>query len=164
MSMRSLCHKPALLLVILVACAGTATAAGPNAFRAHLSGAAQVVPIETQAQGQAIFRLSADGQELWYQLIVANIDGVLMAHIHLAAPDANGPIVAWLYPDAPPPAPISGDLNGILAQGTITADDLVGPLSGNTMIDLIQAIRAGNTYVNVHTQEYPPGEIRGQIF
>jgi len=161
MSMRSVCQKPALLLVILVACAGTATAAEPKNFRAHLSGAAQV---ETQAQGQAIFRLSADGQELWYQLIVANIDGVFMAHIHLAPPDQNGPVVVWLYPDAPPPAPISGDLNGILAQGTITADDLVGPLSGNTMIDLIEAIRAGNTYVNVHTQEYPPGEIRGQIF
>ena len=150
------------LLIALVATVGTAAAASPN-FRAHLSGSD--AGVETLAQGQAIFQFSKDGSELHYKLIVDNIENVWMAHIHLAnEPGGNGPPVVWLYPDAPPPAPISGDLNGILAQGTITADDLVGPLSGNTMIDLIEAIRAGNTYVNVHTQEYPPGEIRGQIF
>ena len=149
---------------LLISASVTAAAGNSGNFRAHLNGKSQVVDVETKAQGQAIFRLSADGMSLNYKLIVANIDGVFMAHIHLAPPDENGPVVAWLYPDAPPPAPISGDLNGILAEGTITAEDLVGPLSGNTLIDLIEAIESGNTYVNVHTAENRGGEIRGQIF
>ena len=154
----------ALALALLISGGVTSAAGKSENFRAHLNGDAQVVDVKTKAQGQAIFRLSDDGMTLYYKLIVANIDGVFMAHIHLAPPDENGPVVVWLYPDAPPPAPISGDLHGTLAEGTITADDLVGPLSGNTLIDLIEAIKSGNTYVNVHTAENRGGEIRGQIF
>ena len=156
--------KLALVLALSISSGVTAAAGKSENFRAHLNGDAQVVDTDTKAQGQAIFRMSSDGMALHYKLNVANIDGVFMAHIHLAPPDENGPVVAWLYPDAPPPAPISGDLHGTLAEGTITAEDLVGPLSGNTLIDLIEAIKSGNTYVNVHTAENPGGEIRGQIF
>ena len=55
-------------------------------------------------------------------------------------------------------------VNGNLAIGTLTAADLIGPLSGLTLSDLLAEIEAGNTYVNVHTQAHPTGEIRGQIF
>jgi hypothetical protein len=149
-------------LALLISGGVTAAAGNSQNFRAHLNAAGGV---DTQAQGEAIFRLSADGTTLNYKLIVANIDGVFMAHIHWApVPGGNGPPVVWLYPDAPPPAPISGDLHGILAEGTITAADLVGPLSGTTLFDLIEEIKSGRTYVNVHTAAYPAGEIRGQIF
>jgi CHRD domain len=50
-----------------------------------------------------------------------------------------------------------------IAQGTITAGKLVGPLKGKTIDDLVEQIRAGKTYVNVHTKEHPDGEIRGTI-
>jgi hypothetical protein len=72
-------------------------------FRAHLSGDEEVPAVDTRAQGQAIFQLSRDGMTLHYKLIVANIEDVLMAHIHLAPAGENGPIVVWLYPSAPPP-------------------------------------------------------------
>ena len=63
---------------------------------------------------------------------------------------------------------------GIIATGTIRASDLVGPLQGMTLADLISAMRAGNTYANVHTDDgvappntgpgdFPGGELRGQI-
>jgi hypothetical protein len=133
-------------------------------FRTHLSGAQEVPPAETNATGQAIFQLRKNGTELHYKVIVANIENVTMAHIHLAPAGVNGPVVAWLYPSGPPPQLIPGPFNGVLAQGVITSTNLVGPLLGESLSDLMDAIIAGNAYVNVHTQQFPGGEIRGQIW
>jgi hypothetical protein len=152
----------ALLLAVLPALGQTV---GQRTFVAHLTGAAEVAdpPVETRATGQAIFRLSRDGTELDYRLIVANIEDVTMSHIHLAPAGANGPVAAWLYPDGPPPQLLPGRSSGVLAVGTIRAEDLVGPLAGMDLDDLVDALRAGDAYVNVHTSAYPAGEIRGQI-
>ena len=129
----------------------------------HLTGAEEVPPADTRAQGQAFFRLSADGTMLAYTLIVANIENVLMAHIHLEVPGENGPVVAWLYPSGPPPQLIAGRSQGVLARGVLTDASLVGPLAGMTLDDLLAEIAAGNAYVNVHTSQYPGGEVRGQL-
>ncbi|MBI2868262.1 MAG: CHRD domain-containing protein [Chloroflexi bacterium] len=128
-------------------------------FTANLSGAEEVPAADTLARGQAIFQPSADGTELKYRLIVANIENVLQAHIHLGPAGVNGPVVAFLYG----PAPIPGRFSGVLAQGTITAGDLVGPLAGQPLSELLDAMAAGNTYANVHTTQFPGGEVRGQI-
>jgi hypothetical protein len=132
-------------------------------FRAHLSSDQEVPPNESMATGQAIFQLSKDGESLSYKVIVANIENVLMAHIHMAPAGQNGGVVAWLYPAGPPPALIPGTTNGILAEGEITAANLTGALAGMELKDLLDAMEWGNTYVNVHTSMYPGGEIRGQI-
>lgn len=132
-------------------------------FRTHLQGDNEVPAVETNAQGQAKFKVSKDGNSISYKLIVSNIENVLMAHIHNASAGENGGVVVWLYPASPPPAPIDGRFQGVLAEGTITADDLVGALEGQSLDDLIEEMEAGNTYVNVHTEQNPPGEIRGQI-
>jgi hypothetical protein len=133
-------------------------------FRAHLSGDQEVPPNESIAQGQAIFQLSKDGTELKYKLIVANLENLHMAHIHLAPMGSNGGVVVWLYPSAPPAVMLPGTTNGVLAEGVITNANLVGALAGQPLSALITAMSQGNTYVNVHTSAYPPGEIRGQIF
>jgi hypothetical protein len=148
-----------LALLLLVALPVGAQA--QNHFRAHLSQEYPDRP--TLAQGQTIFRLSSDGTELYYKLIVANLHDTTMAHIHLGSPADVGPVVAWLYPDGPPPQLIPGRFSGVLAEGTITADDLVGPLAGHSLEHLLDQMRAGNTYVNVHTLTFPPGEIAGSI-
>ncbi len=150
-------------LILLLVAVGPVSAAADSHFRAQLSGAQEVPPVETLSRGQAIFRMSRDGNELHFKLIVANLRDVRMAHIHLAQAGVNGPVVAWLYPGGPPPVEIPGRFSGVLAEGTITAADLVGPLAGMTLGDLADAMRAGDTYVNVHTAAYPGGEIRGQI-
>jgi hypothetical protein len=48
-------------------------------------------------------------------------------------------------------------------MGTITANGLTGDLMGKSLNDLVQIIKAGDAYVNVHTDANPDGEIRGQI-
>jgi hypothetical protein len=163
MKARRLSSFIGLALVLTLMLLATPAAAGPRNFRAHLNGAQEVPPADTRAQGQAIFRLSKDGESLHYKLIVANIENVTMAHIHLAPAGVNGPVVAWLYPAGPPPQLIEGRFNGVLAEGVITAADLVGPLAGADLGDLVDEIVAGNTYVNVHTSQFPGGEVRGQI-
>ena len=151
-----------LALTLVLGTAAAAAAMNRN-FVAHLSGDGEVPPVDTLAQGQAIFHLSKDGTELEYKLIAANIENILQAHIHLAPAGVNGPVVAWLYPSAPPATLIPGRFSGVLAQGTITAADLVGPLAGAELSDLIAAMSSGAAYVNVHTTQYPGGEVRGQI-
>jgi hypothetical protein len=136
---------------------------GGRAFLAHLSGDAEVPPVDTRASGQATFQLSHDGTQLQYELVVANIENVTQAHIHIAPAGANGPVTAWLYPPGPPAQLIPGRSNGVLAEGVITAENLVGPLAGQSLADLVALMRSGDTYVNVHTSQWPGGEIRGQI-
>jgi hypothetical protein len=128
-------------------------------FTAHCNGDQEVGPVDTNAQGQATFHLSADGSELSYKLIVANIEDVFASHIHMAPVGVNGGVVAFLYGGGL----IPGRTNGVLSEGTITDADLLGALNGMTVSDLVDAIEAGNTYVNVHTISTPSGEIRGQI-
>ncbi len=136
----------------------------PMNFTAHLSGDQEVDPVVTDATGQAVFQLSKDGSSLSYKLIVANIDNVRMAHIHLAPAGQNGGVVVWLYPSGPPPILIEGTFNGVLAEGVITDANVVDPPNIDlTLADVVDAMMAGNAYVNVHTLAFPGGEIRGQI-
>ncbi len=132
-------------------------------FRANLSGDQEVPPRETLAVGEAIFQLSSDGNELSYKLIVANLDNITMSHIHVAPAGVNGGIVVWLYPVTPPALLLPGTTNGILQQGVITKDKLVGALAGHELSDLVDLMIAEGTYVNVHTSQFGGGEIRGQI-
>ncbi len=163
-------------------------AAGGNSdsnLGTHLTGAEEVfrpatpdapTPADSRAQGQAIFRVSDDGTSIDYKLIVANIENVFMAHIHMAPVGSNGGIVVWLYPStAVAPGPVGqGRIDGVIAEGTITAANLVGPLAGHPLADLLAAIQSGNAYVNAHTNDgvaptntgpgdFPGGEIRGQL-
>jgi hypothetical protein len=160
-------HRGAVVVALLalsVLVAGNVEAGDKKNFAAHLNGAKQVPsPVDTQAQGQAIFKLKADGTELHYKLIVANIEDVIMAHIHLGAADENGPVAVWLYPDGPPPQQIPGRFDGVLAEGVITDASIVPGVPLTSLADLIDVIRAGGAYVNLHTVANPPGEIRGQI-
>ena len=61
--------------------------------------------------------------------------------------------------NVPQTAPLTVSEKTILAEGTFTAANV----TGISFADLLAAIRAGNTYVNVHTTAFPGGEIRGQL-
>jgi hypothetical protein len=142
---------------------GLAVGAVNRNYSVHATGALEVPPNDSRGQGQAIFHVAKDGQSIAYKLIVANIQNVTQAHIHRGPAGANGPVVVWLYPAAPPAQLIPGRTQGILGEGTITAASLVGPLAGASLQDLIDDLNSGNAYVNVHTSQFPGGEIRGNF-
>ena len=151
--------------------AGSIALAADSTYNAHLKGRHEEPARETRAAGNAVFHLSDDGTELEYKLIVANIENVVAAHIHIGAEGVNGPVVAFLVSGD---APGEGRIQGPIATGTIDAGDLIGPLGGQPLSALVAAIEAGNAYVNVHTNDgvlpdntgpgdFPGGEIRGQM-
>ena len=152
-----------LVFVLGLVAVGVATAGMNGHWRTHPTGDGEVPPNASPAQAQANFKRSDDGLSLSYKLNVANIENVTQAHIHMAPAGVNGPIVAWLYPSAPPAQLIAGRSSGTLGEGTITAASLVGPLAGQPLAALVNAIDAGTAYVNVHTSQFPPGEIRGNL-
>ena len=162
----------AVAVTLALGLAAPSVSAQPSTFRAVLSGADEVPARDTLGRGFASFQLSPDGTELQYRLVVANIENVVAAHIHVGPEGVNGPVVAFLFG---PAAPGEGRIQGVIAEGTITGANLTGPLAGEPLSTLVDALEAGNTYVNVHTNDgvapidtgpgdFPGGEIRGQIF
>lgn len=162
----------------------TASAGPADQLGTHLTGAEEVftgapTPASSLAQGEAVFHVRANGASVDFRLIASNIDNVIMAHIHCGPAGANGPIRMWLSPVIGPtgaPGPNgSGAHDGVLAFGTFSPVGVMCPASavGQDM-PLLDAMRAGLTYVNVHTNDgidptntgpgdFPGGEIRGQL-
>jgi hypothetical protein len=132
-------------------------------FQTHLNGDEETPPNNSRAQGQAVFFLNEDGTSLIYKLNVSNIQNVTQAHIHMGPKAVIGGVVVWLYPSAPPSVLIPGRSQGTLGSGVITDASVVGALAGQGLAGLLTQMRAGNTYVNVHTTQLPVGEVRGQI-
>lgn len=124
-------------------------------FNTQLSGDQEVPSVMTQARGVANFQFS---KNLSFQVNVANLENVRFAHIHLGKPSENGPVVVNLKGDR-----IDGAVNGVYAKGEIMPGNLVGPLLGGDLTILMEAFRTGNAYVNVHTDKFPGGELRGNI-
>jgi len=135
------------------------------AYVAAMVGCQEIPPVSTSAQGIAVFQPSPDGSTLNYAVWVFDITNVDEAHIHIAPRGQAGPIGVWLYPSPATQQPkvITGRFDGLLAQGTITSANLVGPLAGMTVSNLIQQLQSGNAYANVHTVQNPAGEIAGPI-
>jgi CHRD domain len=97
-----------------------------------------------------------------YTINVTDIENVTAAHIHSGQVGENGPVVVTLFKeDSPTPIMMTGEV--LLSEGNITATNLEGPMAGKILSDLTSAMRNEQTYVNVHTQQNPDGEIRGQI-
>ena len=149
-----------LYLIIFLLAVGLATTvfAAQKSFKAMLSGSECVPAVETTAKGDATFTLSKDGKELNYHVTVSDIEDVTAAHIHLGKKGKNGPPVALITSEKK-----TGKFSGTLAEGAITEKELMGSLMGKSVKDLVKQIKKGNAYLNVHTEKFPNGEIRGLI-
>jgi hypothetical protein len=128
-------------------------------FVTELTGFEEVPPVNnTSAIGVAEFKLGQDN--IMYTVNVTDIENVTAAHIHSGQVGENGPIVITLFKEDTPTTAMT---TGVLSEGNITATNLEGPMAGQLLSNLISAMRNDQTYVNVHTQQNPNGEIRGQI-
>ena len=127
----------ALAVLALVACA---TTTGGNRVNVTLSGAEEVPPVSTAARGSGSFSIGADGA-VSGSVTTTGVQGT-MAHIHMAPRGQNGPVIV--------PLTKSGDTYTAPAGAKLTPEQLT-------------AFRAGNLYVNVHSEANKGGEVRGQL-
>ena len=127
-------------------------------FTVQLSGDKEVPPVNTNAVGTGIFKFNNKISELDFHVNVAKLEDVRFAHIHIGKKDSNGPVIAFLRHDK-----VEGPVNGVYAKGTICSEDLLGIMLGGDLLILKEAMRTGNAYVNIHTDTWPSGEIRGQF-
>ena len=161
-------------LALAAALGGLVAVAQANpVYKASMDGAQNLPePIETDATGAIVFDVTPDGSSITYTLTVAHLTNASAADVHLGGPSQNGPVVARLYPNGSTAK--KGEFSGVLVEGRLTGADLIGPLTGAPLADLIEELKAGNVYVNVHTNDgvEPPnsgpgdfrlGEIRGQL-
>ena len=147
------------VLVLLSAAACTKGSDNLTIFQATLVGANEVPARGTAADGAV--GLNVDGTTVHYTIEVNGITGVTGSHIHSGAAGVNGPIRIALYPRPGVnfATTATGAVNGILIEGSFTSTDVVGV----TFDQLVEQMRAGTAYANVHTSTFPGGEIRGQV-
>ncbi len=126
-----------------------------GAFRATLSGDAEVPPVATDGHGNVVITANPSGVR--YTLVVNDLQDVVAAHIHCASEGANGPVGVTLFSGAP----VTRD--GVLVQAPLSDVNPGNACGWTGLNDLIEAMDAGNTYVNVHTLSNLPGEVRGQL-
>ena len=125
-----------LAVLALVACATT----GGNRVNVSLSGAEEVPPVSTAARGSGSFTVGADGA-VSGSVTTTGVKGT-MAHIHMAPRGQNGPVIV--------PLTKSGDTYTTPAGAKLTDAQMA-------------AFRAGNLYINVHSDANKGGEVRGQL-
>ena len=174
--------KKFLLVALTVPAFSFALAASDDdadMFSARLRGLNEVPPVATAASGSFSATLSSDGTTLTYEETYTNLNApILFSHIHFGLPrEATGIMVFLCGPAAgapggppagtPNPPPCQGTTSGTVT-GSVTAANVIGPNAqgitpGADFAKVVQALREGAAYVNVHTTRSPSGEIRGQV-
>ena len=113
---------------------------GSNAIGVKLSGAEEVPPVSTSASGSGSIRVAEDGS-VSGSVSTTGVQGT-MAHIHQGAKGANGPVIV--------PLTKNGDTYTVPANAKLNAAQM-------------SALKSGGLYVNVHSDKYKGGEVRGQL-
>ncbi len=153
-------------MVLAVQGCGDDKTAKPVQFAAPaMVGSLEVPGNSSTGTGQFVMTVNPAMTEAQFTLTVNGLNNVFQAHLHQGAPGTNGPIFLWLYPQPTPqvagPAN-AGPTNGQIAFNTAHASDLVGPMAGKTIADLVAAVQAGQVYINVHTSGAGLGIPSGQ--
>lgn len=137
-------------------------------FTATLDEGQAVPPTASSATGTATLTLNAAQDTLTYSITLVGVDldgnqtaspddDVVAMHFHNAPPGVNGAVVFGLIS----PNHDTDDLVIDPVAGTLTGaweDTDTNPLSAQ-----LADLKAGNLYLNVHTEAFSAGEIRGQV-
>jgi hypothetical protein len=166
--------------IAVVALVSASTVLGAQGFKKigeFLTGYEEVPSVSTNASGTFNARISKDGSRIDWELTYSDLEGaVQQAHIHFGQKGVNGGISVFLctnlgngpvgiQPCPASPATISGTILAADVSPNIPATAAARTQGINTgeIDELIAAIRAGATYVNVHSTTWPGGELRSQI-
>ena len=133
-------------------------------FSASLSGANEVPPINTAGTGN--FEMAIQQGTITFSLTFSDLSSSLtVAHLHFAPSKVAGGVMIFLCGgggQAACPAATSGSITG-----TITAANVTGPggqgIAAGDLDSALEAVREDLAYANMHTTNFPGGEIRGQV-
>jgi hypothetical protein len=157
--MKKFLFATALALEFLAA---TGAARADLIFVAHLSGPGENPPTSSPALGLATYDLNTAETAINFTIMFGTDAGgppltspLAAGHIHFGMPGTNGPVILP-FPGLP-----AGSTSGTFS-GTLTAANLTPAAPILTFADAVAALKAGNTYTNLHTANFPGGEIRGQ--
>ena len=120
------------------------------------------VPVNTStAVGNVTFLVSRDGSYGEYSVEVSGLTGGIRGgHFHRAAAGVNGPVILSFFfngDGSPNNAPVPGTTD-------LEINKAIGRTTTKAQLDsILTDLRAGNIYANVHTPNFPGGEIRGQM-
>jgi CHRD domain len=172
-------RKLALATVLAVAIAlgsllgmqGFAGSGKANVSADLLTGYQEATPagVATDATGTFDATIDDGAGTITYRLTYQNLTGpALFSHIHFGNRFDSGGVSVFLCGGGPQNITCpAGTTSEAVVTGTLTANDVIGPTSQGIGVHefgkLVDAIRAGATYVNVHSPMFPMGEIRGQI-
>jgi len=136
-------------------------------FRARLSGFQENPTLSSPGKGEFVAKVSSN--EISYRLVYWDLPTkVTQAHLHLGAKAVNGGIAAFLCGPQPQAGnkPECTSPSGVVT-GTIVASDIIGPngqgIAPGEFAEVVRALRNEVIYANVHTEQFPAGEIRGQV-
>ena len=167
-----------LAVIALVSATSVVLAQGGFRKISELLNSYEEVPsVSSTGNGEFNARISNDGSRIDWELSYSDLEGaVQQAHIHVGNKGVNGGISVFLctnlgngpagmQPCPAPPATISGTIFAADVSPNIPATAAARTQGVNTgeIGELIRAMRAGATYVNVHSTLWPGGEIRSQI-
>jgi hypothetical protein len=128
-------------LLAAIALALGAEAAVAKDIKVNLTGSEETPPVTTSASGIGTIKVAKD-KSVSGSIKTSGVDGIA-AHIHVGAPGQSGPPIITLTKGS---------------DGTWTV-----PAGSKLTDDQYQSFKSGNLYVNVHSAEHKPGEIRGQL-
>ena len=165
-----------ILTAVMAGLLATAAATNAEEIKADLTGNEEVPVVSTVARGEFHGRINPGDESIDYVLFYFGLQGKVttQAHIHVAQSGVNGGIVFWFCQSTsnrgPAGTPDCTNGSGIFT-GTINASSIVAigganvgqQIGANQLAKVIDAIRDGNAYANVHTDLSTGGEIRGQI-
>ena len=139
-------------------------------LKADLEGFGEVPVNSTTATGDIELTVNHAGTAIDYVLTYSDLQGnALQAHIHIGQPDVNGGIMVFLCSNlgnGPAGTPACPTPSGTVS-GTLTAAQVIGPagqgIAPGEFEEMLNVLRTGNSYANVHSSLFPAGEIRGQL-
>jgi hypothetical protein len=157
--------------LLLVASMAVADSGKKNLKADELTGYQENSDVSSQATGSFEITIDDDAETLTYELTYSGLEAtVSQAHVHFGKRAVNGGVSFFLCGTASNPGPMgtpvcpqSGTVSRTIPATAIIAGAAAQGIAAGEFDEVAAALRAGHMYANVHTSNFPNGEIRAQI-